>query len=429
MAACLASRGYFVTGVDVNRANVDALSSGHAPVREPGLDEIIRESAGLLTATDDFEFAVVQTQVTFIVVPTPSEVNGGFSLKFVEPAARAIGQALRRKSDYHVIVLTSTVLPGGTQAGVIDVLERESGKTCGRDFGVCYGPEFIALGTVIHDFLNPDFVLIGESDGRAGDMLEGLYEHVCLNKPPVARLSIPNAELAKLAVNTFVTMKISFANLLSAICEGLPGGDVDAVTGAVGLDSRIGNRYLRGGLAFGGPCFPRDNMALARLSEVLGLDSTLPRAITRANEIVGSRLSELVRGLVPMHGIVTVLGVAYKPHTPVVDESPGLKLAVELADAGVSVVVFDPLASESAAKILGERVAYAENPASAWSTADVVVLTHPGQAYAPADLEQVRRGRPVIVVDTWRSQREFFEHMPSVTYIPLGIGAAALVPA
>src|SRR5205823_399946 len=153
--------------------------------------------------------------------------------------------------------LTSTVLPGSTRYGLLPVLEGASGKRCGRDFGLCYSPEFIALGTVIKDFLRPDFLLIGESDSAAGDQLQDLYRDVCETQPPVARMSWVNAELTKIAVNTYVTMKITFANSLAMLCQRLPGGDIDAVTSALGLDSRIGPRYLKAGLGYGGPCFPR----------------------------------------------------------------------------------------------------------------------------------------------------------------------------
>src|SRR5262249_37283764 len=156
-----------------------------------------------------------------IVVATPSDAGGAFSLRYVLPVCEAIGRALRTKQDFHLVVLTSTVMPGTTGGEVRSTLEKVSGKRAGRDFGLCYGPEFIALGSVIHDFMNPDFVLIGESDPRSGAILESLYKEVCENTPSVARMSFVNAEVTKLAVNTYVTAKISYANMLARICEQL----------------------------------------------------------------------------------------------------------------------------------------------------------------------------------------------------------------
>ena len=154
------------------------------------------------------------------------------------------------------MVLTSTVMPGMTGGPVRAALEETSGKRCGEDFGLCYGPEFIALGSVIRDFLNPDFLLIGESDSRSGEILEQLYHVVCENSPPVARMNLINAEITKLAVNTYVTTKISFANMLARICEKLPEANIDVVTSALGRDTRIGQKYLKGAVSYGDPAFP-----------------------------------------------------------------------------------------------------------------------------------------------------------------------------
>jgi UDPglucose 6-dehydrogenase len=179
-----------------------------------------------------------------------------------------IGKALARKNSYHLVVLSSTVMPGATEK-IRQMLEQTSGKRCGEEFGFCYNPEFIALGSVIRDMLNPDMLLIGESDERAGQILAGIYGNVCKSKPVVARMNFVNAELTKLSVNTYVTTKISYANMLAEICEKLPGADADVVTSALGLDSRIGRKYLKGALGYGGPCFPRDNVAFAALARSL----------------------------------------------------------------------------------------------------------------------------------------------------------------
>ncbi len=175
MAAAMAHQGASVVGVDVNSRFVDAINQGRAPVVEPGLQEMIAANRERLRATTSFEDAVAASDISFIIVPTPSDDTGGFSIRYAAQAAREIGRALQRKTSYHLVALTSTVLPGSTEHGILPVLEQESGKRCGRDFGLCYNPEFIALGSVIHDLLNPDFILIGESDARAGATLEQYY--------------------------------------------------------------------------------------------------------------------------------------------------------------------------------------------------------------------------------------------------------------
>src|SRR5580704_14058342 len=267
LAAVMADRGHDVVGVDVNPAAVAALNEGRASVREPGLDDMIARNAGRLSATADFASAITRTEITFVVVPTPSGPDATFSLQFVLNCAEAIGRALAAKSSYHLVVISSTVMPGSTGGEVLPLIERVSGKRCGTDFGLCYNPEFIALGSVIRDMSTPDMILIGESDERAGRMLEDVYRTVCPNNPPVSRMNFVNAELTKISVNTFVTTKISYANMLAEICEQVPGADADVVSAAIGLDTRIGRKYLKGAFGYGGPCFPRDNKAFARFAE------------------------------------------------------------------------------------------------------------------------------------------------------------------
>ena len=180
-------------------------------------------------------------------------------------------------------MLTSTVLPGATRYGLLPILERHSGRKAGAGFGLCYSPEFIALGSVIRDFLKPDFLLVGELDGESGAHLEACYREIMPPTTPVRRMTLENAELAKISVNAYVTTKITFANMLAEMCARIPGGDVDVVSDALGLDTRIGRKYLTGGLGFGGPCFPRDNVALSFIAGAIGAQSELSVATDRLN--------------------------------------------------------------------------------------------------------------------------------------------------
>jgi UDPglucose 6-dehydrogenase len=283
VAASFAARGFRVIGVDLNKQKIDAINRGVPPVHEPGLKELMRESEGHLSATQNAETAVMDSEATFIVVDTPSEPGGGFSLRYVLATVEAIGKALHMKAGFHLVVLTSTVMPGSTGGKVRASLEHISGKICGEDFGLCYSPEFVALGSVIHDFYFPDFLLIGESHPRAGEMLADIYRRTCKNTPFVARMNFINAEITKLAVNTYITTKISYANMIARLCEKLPEADADVVTSALGLDTRIGPKYLKGAVSYGGPCFPRDNRALPvlqrrRTSSIALKSSRLPES-------------------------------------------------------------------------------------------------------------------------------------------------------
>lgn len=423
MVACLASKGFDVIGVDVDRQKVSAVAEGRAPVFEPQLDELLAANRKRITATTDLREAVLKSDMTFVVVATPSDEEGGFSLKWVLPACETIGLALAEKDGFHTIVLTSTVMPGSTDAEVVPALERASGKRCGVGFGVCYSPEFIALGSVISDFLNPDFLLVGESDERAGGILEKVYERTVDNGAPVARMTFVNAELAKLSVNTFVTTKIAYANMLARICERLPDADVDVVTSAIGLDTRIGQKYLRGGISYGGPCFPRDNVALATLARTLGAPAFVAEATDSANRDGIERLADLAESHLPDGGTVAVLGLSYKPNTDVVEESPGLLLVRTLAARGIDVVGFDPAAGANAERALDGAGRIVSSLDDAAEHADVIVLATAWDAFKALDPERLRReGGKRVLVDCWRLlPREAFAD--AVDYVELGKGA------
>ena len=420
IAACFAHKGYSVIGADVSARTVELVNERKAPVFEPGLAEMMASPKGRLRATQDVAQAVVDSDVTLIVVPTPSTPEGGFSIDYVIEAARLIGRGLKAKKGYHVVVLTSTVLPGSTEYGMIPVLERESGKRCDEAFGVCYSPEFIALGQVIKDFLSPEFLLIGEHDDRAGKQLADLYLGVCDNTPKIARMNIVNSELTKISVNAYVTMRISFANMVASLSEQLPGGDVDTVTGALGLDTRIGSRYLKGAVAYGGPCFPRDNQALAFLARQLGQAGALSEAVHSYNASSNHRLAERVIEVTPKGGSVAVLGLSYKPDSNVIEEAPGFLLARNLVEAGVKVTVHDPMAMDAVRKALADNVRYAASVDDAIAGSDVVVITNPDRAYAALDLTAIPRS--TIVIDAWRLLRKQAESGRFTNYVGLGLG-------
>jgi len=422
LAACLAAKGRRVIAVDVDARKVDAINAGRAPVFEPGLEEMIGQSSGRLRATQDIAEAVAASEITFIVVATPSEPDGGFSNRYVLATCEAIGQALCGKTDFHVVVLTSTVMPGSSSGVVREALERASGRRAGRDFGLCYNPEFIALGSVIHDFLNPDFVLIGESDARSGGILESLYCEVCENTPLFARMNLLNAEITKLSVNAYVTTKISFANMLARMCEQLPGASVDVVTAALGLDTRIGAKYLKGAVSYGGPCFPRDNLALAAFARGIGAPADLAESTHRFNCLQIDLLADLVKKHLPAGGRAGILGLTYKPNTDVVERSVGLLLAQQLAADGVSVAASDPEGNRNASQGLDGRVVLIESAEECIRHSDVVAVATAWPQFKAIPAETwMRAEHPRVVIDCWRALG-FLETLPGIRYLPLGLG-------
>jgi UDPglucose 6-dehydrogenase len=420
MAAVMAHKGHMVVGVDVNANYVAAIQEGRAPVRETGLEEMIQANRERLSATMDYEEAVLGTEATFIIVPTPSDPDGTFSLRNVMIAAEKIGAALRKKQGWHLVVLSSTVMPGATGGKLLPALEEYSGKKCGEGFGLCYNPEFIALGSVIRDMLNPDMILIGESDERSGEILEKFYTGVCDSNPHIRRMTHVNAELTKISVNTFVTTKISYANMLAQVCETLPGADVDVVTSAIGCDSRIGQKYLKGALGYGGPCFPRDNLAFSALARANGVPPILAEATHQLNQSQAPRLAKWILAWLPEGGTAGIMGLSYKPNTEVIEESQGLALAKHLLSVGVPVVVYDPAAMENARPQLAGKVTFATSAADCARQADVLAITTPWAEFREISPKDFKRHGTVL--DCWRLLDK--DAVGAVAeYLALGFGA------
>ncbi|MCJ7514888.1 MAG: nucleotide sugar dehydrogenase [Dehalococcoidia bacterium] len=406
LAAYCAHKGYKVIGVDVSKATVESVNKCVSPVYEPGLDELLKHSHGRLTATTDYIFAVENSDVTFILVPTPSEEHGGFSNGLVEAASKKVAEGIKHKKGFHVIAITSTVMPGTCETVVKPLLERISGKKCGADFGLCYNPEFVALGSVVRDLASPDAVLIGESDKKSGDILSKVYKTICTNNPPIARMSTYNAEVAKLALNVFITTKISLANVFAEICEQLPGGDIDAVTKFLGLDSRIGSKYLKGGLGFGGPCFPRDNLAFIYLAQQLNSQAWLQQATHRVNRHQNERIAELVESKLGSikNKKIALLGITYKPNTDVVEASAALETAKELLKKGAHLKIYDPAGNVNAQQVLGNKnVIYTTSVTECLISAQLCILATPWEEFKSLTPEDfITNMEKPAVLDCWR---------------------------
>src|SRR6266581_4954995 len=372
IAATLAARGFEVVGVDIDPEKVRKVNEGLPPVQEPLLAETITAGKGRLRATGNHKEAV-GTDVSFFIPPSPSLPDGSFSTEYLLRAMQPIAAAVREAGKKgHLFVCSSTTTPGALDQVLIPMLEREIGGVCGRDFGVCYNPGFIALGNVVNGLLAPDLVLIGESDSESGAALEQLYKKYTRNSPRIARMSIASAELTKISVNSFITMKISFTNQLRLIAEKIPKADIHAILEAIGSDSRIGSKYLRAGLSFGGPCFPRDNRLLAYAARQAGAEAPLAEATDRVNEATNRSLFEMVQGLAQSGDTIAVLGLSYKPDTYITEESAGLYLAQQLKRHGYRVLVHDYGAKPSNAPTLHE-FEYLEEPATLEKREDIKV--------------------------------------------------------
>lgn len=422
IAACLADKGYRVTGIDVDKKKIEEINGGNNPIEETGLTELIKKCTTNLKVTNDYYEAVKNSQITFVVVATPSEADGSFSNEQLEETLKKIAKVVKEKDKYHLVVITSTVMPGTTERVAKFILESVSGKECGVDFGLAYNPEFIALGSVIHDFLNPDFILIGETNERDGKILEEMYKKICENNPPIARISPINAEIAKIALNCYITMKITFANSLASLCEQVEGADADVITNAIGMDSRIGRKYLKGGLGYGGPCFPRDNLAFGAFVKKVGLKPKLAETVDEVNRNQVKRIVGIAKSQLRPKSKVSILGLSYKHLSPVIEDSQAIDIAESLLKDGYRVAVYDPMALENAQSVFGEKVDYADSVEDCLKDSELCIITTRWEEFKPLDGKMLKKNmKKAVVLDCWRLIEK--NDLQGVKYIALGRGS------
>jgi UDPglucose 6-dehydrogenase len=365
-AACLASKGFKVICFDVDEGRVEAVNNGRAPFFEPKLEELLKASLenGHLKTVKDPKDAILNSKVTFITVGTPSREDGSIDLTYIKDASRMIGEALRLKNEWHLIVVKSTVLPTTSENVVKKIIEEASGRRCGEGFGLCVNPEFLREGSAVEDTFKPDRIVIGEVDKRSGDFLEGIYRKFYGEEsPPIIRTTPVNAEMIKYANNAFLAMKISFINMIANLCQKIPGADVEVIAKGIGLDKRIGSLFLKAGAGWGGSCFRKDLEALLDYALKNAVDLPLIEATLKVNRAQPYRFIQLARELIGgFNGKrVSVLGLAFKPGTDDMRDAVSVKIIRKLLEEGAKVVVYDPKAMENAKKIFGENVEYANS--------------------------------------------------------------------
>ena len=339
-AACLASRGHRVVGVDVNTDKVESLRRGRSPVVEEKIGELTAEvvARGDLTVTTDARAAVLSTDMSLVCVGTPSGAGGGLSTTFLEQVTDEIGAALAEKDGWHVVVYRSTMMPGTCENLLTPRLESASGKRAGVDFGVCVNPEFLREGTSVRDFLDPPKTVVGQTDPRSGEMVMGLYAGL-----PGPRFQVPIgiAEMTKYVDNSFHALKVGFANEIGAICSSL-GLDSHAVMDIFLADTKlnISPAYLRPGFAFGGSCLPKDVRALVHTARRNDIDIPLLANLLGSNEVHLRRAVDLV--IADGRRKVGIFGLSFKPGTDDLRESPMVELAERLIGKGFDVKIYDP---------------------------------------------------------------------------------------
>jgi GDP-mannose 6-dehydrogenase len=383
-AACLAHQGHQVVGVDSNAAKAESLESGRSPIIEKGLDNLIASARkeSRLRATTDAASAVLHSEISLICVGTPSQPNGKLDLSHVKNVCREIGQVLRPSNKFHSVVLRSTVLPGTTENIVVPILEEASGKRAGRDFAVCYNPEFIREGTAVADFFEPPFTVLGASDHSHFSPLRDVYEGV---RSRVFETSLAGAEMVKYACNAFHALKVSFANELGTLCKAF-GVDTQSVNEIFISDTRlnISAAYLSPGFAFGGSCLPKDLRALTYRAKELDLHLPLLDGVLLSNaQHIERAVESVLRAKVRKVGVV---GLSFKAGTDDLRESPLVQLIKRLLGEGLEICIWDR--DVSLGSLIGSNRQYIQE-----------VIPHIGLLLRPT-LEEVVQMSDIILIGT-----------------------------
>jgi len=394
--ACFSEFGIDVVCVDKLTEKIDALNDGEIPIYEPGLDDLVAKNveAGRLSFTKDLEEAVAGADAVFIAVGTPSRRGDGHAdLTYVYEAAKEVARAM---TGYTVIVTKSTV-PVGTGDEVEDIIRKENP---GGDFDVVSNPEFLREGSAINDFMRPDRVVIGAASERAHEVMRNIYRPLFLIETPILFTARRTAELIKYAANTFLATKITFINEMADLCESV-GADVQDVSKGIGLDGRIGSKFLHAGPGYGGSCFPKDTLALVKTAQDAGSPIRIVETVVDVNEKrktgMADKVAEAVGGDVS-DKTVAVLGLTFKPNTDDMRDSPSLAIVPALVEQGATVRAFDPQGMEEAKEMM-EGVHWCESAYDAIEGADVLAIVTEWNEFRALDLSRVKdlMKKPVLV--------------------------------
>jgi UDPglucose 6-dehydrogenase len=422
--ACFSEFGHNVTCVDKDAGKIDALQAGRIPIFEPGLEKLVETNiaAGRLTFTTDLHQPVADADAVFIAVGTPSRRGDGHAdLSYVYDAAREVAAAL---NGYTVIITKSTV-PVGTGAEVARIVGEARPDAA---FDVASNPEFLREGAAISDFMRPDRVVVGTDSDRARDVMRELYRSLFLNETPVMFTARQTAELIKYAANAFLATKITFINEIANLCEQVDA-DIQDVARGIGLDGRIGNKFLHAGPGYGGSCFPKDTLALLRTAEDLGLPLNIVQATVAVND---QRKKDMAQKVVDACGgsllgkTVAVLGLTFKPNTDDMRDSPSLDIIPALLAAGAKVRAHDPEGMDEARKML-PGVEFCEDAYDALDDADALAIITEWNAYRALDLPRVKSllKAPVLV-----DMRNIYDPgtMGEMGFTYISIGRPAVAP-
>jgi len=420
LSSVLASRGITTTGIDSDRKKCSKIAKGIPTFFEPNLEKTLKKALKKNLIITDKLSSINNCDFIFITVGTPQKKNGEIDLSFIKAVVRNVGKLISKNKKKPIILIKSTVIPGTMKNVVLPILERNSKKKAGKDFGLISNPEFLQESRAIHDTIKPHVVVLGGYRTKFMRKTEKFFSRFNPNVPIIIT-NHQTAEMIKYANNSFLATKISFINQIANICQGIPDTNIDDVANTIGLDPRIGNPFLNAGPGYGGSCLPKDIKAIINLSSKLGVNPTLLTAVEKINKQQISNIVELVKqNIGKINGKkLTILGVAFKPGTDDIRDSVSIDLVKRLLKLGAKITIHDPKALENARKIFHDNTKYVKSVPSALKDCQCAIIMTQWKDYEKINNKTIKQMAKKFIIDT---RRVLYNKNLDAKYYAIGLG-------
>ena len=420
LSSVLASRGITTIGIDSDRKKCSKIAKGIPTFFEPNLEKTLKKALKKKLIITNKLYSINNCDFIFITVGTPEKKNGEIDLSFIKEVVRSVGKLISKNKKKPIILIKSTVIPGTMKNVVLPILERNSKKKAGKDFGLISNPEFLQEGKAIHDTIKPHVVVLGGYRTKFMRKTEKFFSRFNPNVPIIIT-NHQTAEMIKYAHNSFLATKISFINQIANICQGIPDTNIDDVANTMGLDPRIGNLFLNAGPGYGGSCLPKDIKAIINLSSKLGVNPTLLTAVEKINKQQISHIVTLVKqNIGKINGKkLTILGVAFKPGTDDIRNSVSIDLVKRLLKLGAKITIHDPKALENARKIFHDNTKYVKSVPSALKDCQCAIIMTQWKDYERINNKIIKQMAKKFIIDT---RRVLYNKNLDAKYYAIGLG-------
>ena len=419
-ASVLASKGYSVIGVDIDKEKLEKIKNGIVPFYEPKLQSMLRRSLNVGLKISSNILAIKKCNLIFVTVGTPQKRNGEIDLTMIKNVTNKIGKLLSKTKHKPIIIIKSTVIPGTTQNVILPILQRISRKNVGKGFGLLTNPEFLRETMAVNDTLHPHVIVLGGDNDIFLKKVRRFYSNLH-HSVPIVLTNYSTAEIIKYANNSFLATKISFINQIASICEEIPDANIDDVAKTIGLDPRIGNLFLDAGPGYGGSCLPKDVKAIINFSTKAGINPTLLTAVEKTNkQQINSIIKLIKQNIGKIHGRkIAVLGIAFKPETDDIRDSVSVELVNRLIKLGAKITIHDPKAIENAKKIFNNKIKYQKSVSTAVKDCKCAIIMTAWKQYEKINNKTIEQMAKKFIID---SRRIISDKKLNAKYFAIGLG-------